>query len=674
LPVFIRLGELKPEMTLEAHIVAQLGELGPHYHTLLTEKRLALLLDGLNELPSQSRSELAGQVRTLIQRCQQEGMVAAITCRELDYVGDLEMNILQQVTITPLDPLRIRQFVNAYLKEPPDAGEEMFWQLAGGEAQKYWRRFTEDVGDDQYTFWIADKLPARKNWWQWMFWLELRDLPRSMMTLAHNPYMLYMMTQVFTEEACIPQNRGKLFQLFVDFLLLQREKLNAAAAETLKSRLSDLAYEMQAKGEAGTSSDRTTVLHHLQDEQTLYRAQSANILSGTDEIRFTHQLLQEYFAAHKLDAERQAGKRASVYWPSENWWEPQGWEETAILLAGLYNNDCTPIIEWLRDANPELAMRCVVESGAFTPEETIQNLRPHWLPRLTDLTHDPALQARASIGRAVGRLKLDNRPDMVSFSWCAVLAGRFTMGGDKEARSSWAGAEYDLPYSFWMAKYPVTYAQYKPFVAADGYRERRYWTEAGWANKGARMEPFYWNDPQWHVANHPVVGVTWYEAYAYTQWLNEQQITKPPDAPGNYVIRLPRECEWEKAARYPDGRLFPWGNEWNPTRLNGGESGIGRTSAVGIFPDGANPAHGACDLLGNVDEWCLTEWAGIYSSPEAENNNPQGNFISRCLRGGCWLYPRRSYFRAAARGGDHSGAGEGTWGFRVVLSVPIEEL
>ncbi len=92
--------------------------------------------------------------------------------------------------------------------------------------------------------------------------------------------------------------------------------------------------------------------------------------------------------------------------------------------------------------------------------------------------------------------------------------------------------------------------------------------------------------------NHPVVGVTWYEAYAYTQWLDEQRrqgkLTLPGEVPAHYVIRLPRECEWEKAARYPDGRLWPWGNTWDPTRLNWEGSEIGRTSAVGIFPNGAN--------------------------------------------------------------------------------------
>jgi len=170
--------------------------------------------------------------------------------------------------------------------------------------------------------------------------------------------------------------------------------------------------------------------------------------------------------------------------------------------------------------------------------------------------------------------------------------------------------------------------------------------------------------------------VTWYEAYAFTQWLNEQVPSSPAllpqveggKVPENYVIRLPHECEWEKAARYPDGRLFPWGNEWDPTRLNWQESGIGRTSAVGMFPTGANPAHGAHDLSGNVWEWCLTERASNYESPAAENNDPAGE-AWRVLRGGSWLVPVNRC-RAAARGGGDPGGWLNHGGFRVVCARP----
>ncbi len=139
--------------------------------------------------------------------------------------------------------------------------------------------------------------------------------------------------------------------------------------------------------------------------------------------------------------------------------------------------------------------------------------------------------------------------------------------------------------------------------------------------------------------------------------------------PENYVIRLARECEWEKAARCPDGRLFPWGDEFDAAKLNSRETGIGRTSAVGMFPTGVNPAHGAHDLSGNVWEWCLTEWADQYESPAAENNDPAGD-ARRVARGGSWVNDD-FYCRAAARYWSDPSSRGLYWGFRVCVSVPI---
>src|SRR5262249_19064538 len=108
LPVFLRFGEMSAAQTLEAKIRGQLGTLGAHYEALLAEKRLALLLDGLNELPADNRAEIVKQVKALVERCQKDDLVAVITCRELDYVSPLDMGIPERLVITPLDPLRIR--------------------------------------------------------------------------------------------------------------------------------------------------------------------------------------------------------------------------------------------------------------------------------------------------------------------------------------------------------------------------------------------------------------------------------------------------------------------------------------------------------------------------------------------------------------------------------------
>lgn len=258
------------------------------------------------------------------------------------------------------------------------------------------------------------------------------------------------------------------------------------------------------------------------------------------------------------------------------------------------------------------------------------------------------------------------------FEWCLVPAGPFFMGGDPEAHRAWSGGEFDLPYDFWIAKYPVTVEQYAVFVKAGGYNEYEYWVSEGWGWKATRTEPKYWEDPRYHRLNHPVVGVTWYEAWAFAKWLNEQPGVKPPEAPYYYVVRLARECEWEKAARCPDGRKYPWGDEWDPTRLNWKRSGSGGTSSVHKYPKGANPNHGACDLAGNVWEWCLTIWQDRYQSPEAEKNGVMWGKESRCVRGGGWTSVGSAAFRAASRCKLEPRRQRKDLGFRVVVSKRLE--
>lgn len=143
--------------------------------------------------------------------------------------------------------------------------------------------------------------------------------------------------------------------------------------------------------------------------------------------------------------------------------------------------------------------------------------------------------------------------------------------------------------AFWVDVYPVTNGRFRLFIEAKGYDEPKWWTQEGWEwrEKHKIRQPSQWEKGGWDGPDQPAAGVSWYEADAYARWVGR---------------RLPSDAEWEKAARGTDGRRYPWGNDW-PTsnRANFGMK-IGRTTPVGLFPDGASP-FGCHDMAGNVNNW-----------------------------------------------------------------------
>ena len=243
------------------------------------------------------------------------------------------------------------------------------------------------------------------------------------------------------------------------------------------------------------------------------------------------------------------------------------------------------------------------------------------------------------------------------------------MAYNDESTKDGARFEVDLP-TYKIGKYPVTVAQYRRFVEeGQGYETEKYWTPAGWEQrqKEGWVAPRYGDDPTWTVVNHPVVGVSWYEAVAYCNWLNA---TKPPD---RGFFHLPDEAMWEKAARGTDSRRWPWGNEWDATKLNSREGGIGRTSAVGIFPAGRMPDYDVYDAAGNVWEWC--SGPGVGDTPYPFKQRPYKEDLKltstyRALRGGSWA--TSICFRAPRSGVNYPHFRDDSIGFRVVelLSDP----
>lgn len=230
-----------------------------------------------------------------------------------------------------------------------------------------------------------------------------------------------------------------------------------------------------------------------------------------------------------------------------------------------------------------------------------------------------------------------------------IPAGEFLMGSDPQKDKLAKKDEQPqhtlyLP-DYYIAKTPVTNAQYATFVQVTGHEPPGHWKNG---------------QPQAGEQDHPVVKISWHDAVAYCNWLSE--VTSK-------LYRLPTEAEWEKAARGPDGRIYPWGNRWEARRCNTREGGPGKTTPVGAYLEGASP-YGLLDMAGNVWEWCATKWGKSYpydvSEDEWMDDDLKGSEF-RALRGGSFLYSQFNA-RCASRDFILPHLRSGKFGFRLVVS------
>lgn len=210
-----------------------------------------------------------------------------------------------------------------------------------------------------------------------------------------------------------------------------------------------------------------------------------------------------------------------------------------------------------------------------------------------------------------------------SLQFVTVPAGEFIMGTNKtRVRQAY---EYEMPEhkvylsTYQISKTPITNQLYFAFVTESKHRK-----------------PKHWHDGKIPVSrhNHPVVNVSWNDADRFCVWLSKKT---------QKHCRLPTEAEWEKAARGTDGRIYPWGNEWNKTKLNCSENGPNDTTPVGFYFHEGDSPYGAVDLCGNVWEWC-NDWFGKDEYGKRQGfviHNPVGppDGQNRSVRGSTFSQP-----------------------------------
>jgi formylglycine-generating enzyme required for sulfatase activity len=190
-----------------------------------------------------------------------------------------------------------------------------------------------------------------------------------------------------------------------------------------------------------------------------------------------------------------------------------------------------------------------------------------------------------------------------------VPAGTFTMGDDEEAplREVFVSA-------FYIDEHEVTVGRYARFIEATGAVA----LPDGWQSERD-------SDP----GTLPVVGIDWHDADAYCRWAGR---------------RLPTDAEWEKAARGPDGRPYPWGDAapaprhahfGRPFEADAYEAGL---APVGSYPDGRSP-YGVHDLAGNASEWVADWHTDSYVRGDVPDPTGPAEGTAKVIRGGGWYDP-----------------------------------
>jgi gamma-glutamyl hercynylcysteine S-oxide synthase len=223
----------------------------------------------------------------------------------------------------------------------------------------------------------------------------------------------------------------------------------------------------------------------------------------------------------------------------------------------------------------------------------------------------------------------------------AIPGGEFCMGSDDaEALDNERSRHLCDLEAYAIDRYPVTCGQYRDFMTSGGYQNRDWWSAEGWEWQKVHLvdRPLYWSEnPAFN--NHPVCGVSWYEAEAYCNFAGK---------------RLPSEAEWEKAASWDPTtqtkHTYPWGEARPNASLCNHGNHLANTSPVNAFPKGASPA-GCCDMLGNVWEWTASTfdaYPGFESYPYRGYSEVYFDGEHRVLKGGSWAtFPQalRSTFR-----------------------------
>jgi formylglycine-generating enzyme required for sulfatase activity/uncharacterized membrane protein YbaN (DUF454 family) len=695
---------------------ADLAELqlkdGPEQlETLLAGERLLLIFDGLDEVPDGLRPRVSQAVQAVLKTYPNIDRVM-VTCRVRSYSGSAELPGFARHELAPFDDDKIEAFVDAWYGA-------LAHRLGQTDAEK-----------------------RRKDLRQAALGNDLRKLAQNPMLLTTMAVIHQRETRLPKERVKLYRQAVEILMRRWQQQkgLAPSAKLAAVLADDIKMTavLQYLAYQLhrqEAREKGAKELARKDIIDWLEQPAYLgdlalagefldYVDQRAGLLVGRGGVAgekpkvydFPHRTFQEYLAGcHMITgrlgtvkaeyrqraAERDFWKLAAQLGAEELYFNRQNPHDLLDLAYALcpVTQPGAPA-QW-RQGLWSGQMALILGKPTIEADEESPDDGPHYLARLVNRlkqtvegNHLPPLE-RAEAGRVLAKLGDDRPgvgvvinsrgvtlPDMV---WCRIPAGKFLMGEGNEQHA------VELP-KYYISRYPVTNAHYDAFVQAGGYRQanhwaaaiaNKFWTEAGFKERfdnEPRQGPVKFGEP-FSLPNHPVVGVSWYEAAAYCRWLadrlnhlqfwlyrTDENKNEPFKLPaGAWQIRLPTEAEWEKAARGPNGPTYPWGEPIEANRLNYDKTGIGSTSAVGCFSAGQS-FYGLQDCAGNVWEWCSTLYRDYSFTVQNEWTDDYLKLDdARVVRGGAFNLNVRDV-RCACRDGGDPYDGDYDLGFRVVVS------
>jgi hypothetical protein len=233
------------------------------------------------------------------------------------------------------------------------------------------------------------------------------------------------------------------------------------------------------------------------------------------------------------------------------------------------------------------------------------------------------------------------------FDWCEIPTGRVKVS---------TSSNLEEISGFLIAKYPITNTQFAKFIEEDGYKNKAWWTKAGWQQKEKDNwnEPRFWQASQRREAEHPVTGVSWYESIAFCMWLS--------GATGEKIM-LATHKQWQRAAQGDERQAYPWGMQWDASRCNNNvdKMKLPQTTSVQYFEGRGDSPYKVIDMVGNTWEWCLTE--------SASNVNPLEGTSERVIRGGSMRNTNVEVFRVDFHQGTNADNRNDNIGFRIVCSL-----